>query len=102
METHGSCCLQRAMAAGRVVSASAMAAKGTPRGTIATSLGAPVVARKTLDYCRRHPVVPLAVSDAMAGDSCRRFAGELDDAWPAWRGDSLPRAAPVLGVMAPH
>ncbi|RKP06116.1 tryptophan synthase beta subunit-like PLP-dependent enzyme, partial [Thamnocephalis sphaerospora] len=69
VETHGGNSLQLSLEAGRVAPVERV-------NTIATGLGARAITRKTLDWCSRHPVIPFAVSDAMAADGCRKFADD--------------------------
>ncbi|KAF7724019.1 hypothetical protein EC973_001426 [Apophysomyces ossiformis] len=67
VETHGSNAFQAAVVAGKMVS--------LPKSTtIASSLAAKSVSSKSLELSLVHPVVPFAVSDAMAADAVRRFA----------------------------
>jgi L-serine/L-threonine ammonia-lyase len=44
--------------------------------SIATTLGARTVAQQALDWTRRHPIVPWAISDRAAVDACLRFADD--------------------------
>lgn len=45
--------------------------------SIATSLGAKTCSAKSLELSRVHPVIPFAVSDAMAASACWQFLGML-------------------------
>ncbi|KAI7860351.1 tryptophan synthase beta subunit-like PLP-dependent enzyme [Circinella umbellata] len=67
VETHGSNSFQSSVVAGKVVS--------LPKtSTIASSLAVKSVSSKSLELSLAHPVVPFAVSDAMAADAVRLFA----------------------------
>ncbi|KAG0185448.1 hypothetical protein DFQ28_009305 [Apophysomyces sp. BC1034] len=69
VETHGSNAFQAAVVAGKMVS--------LPKSTtLASSLAAKSVSSKSLELSLVHPVVPFAVSDAMAADAVRRFADD--------------------------
>ena len=69
VETHGSNSFQSSVVAGKVVS--------LPKtSTIASSLAVKSVSSKSLELSLAHPVVPFAVSDAMAADAVRLFAGK--------------------------
>ncbi|KAI7866438.1 tryptophan synthase beta subunit-like PLP-dependent enzyme [Spinellus fusiger] len=69
VETHGSNSFQSAVVAGKMVT--------LPRlTTIASSLAVKSVSSKSLELSLVHPVVPFAVSDAMAADAVRIFAGK--------------------------
>ncbi|KAG9325509.1 hypothetical protein KVV02_007540 [Mortierella alpina] len=69
VETHGANSFQQSVLAGELVT--------LPRiSSIATSLGAKTCSAKSLKLSRVHPVVPFAVSDAMAASACWEF---LDD-----------------------
>ncbi|KAI9025257.1 tryptophan synthase beta subunit-like PLP-dependent enzyme [Phycomyces nitens] len=69
VETHGSNSFQSAVVAGKMVT--------LPRlTTIASSLAAKSVSSKSLELSLVHPVVPFAVSDAMAADAARLFADD--------------------------
>ncbi|KAI9303788.1 tryptophan synthase beta subunit-like PLP-dependent enzyme, partial [Cunninghamella echinulata] len=70
VETHGSNAFQAAVVAGKLVHL-------TKSSTLATSLEAKTVCAKTLELSLIHPVVPFAVSDAMAANSVRLFAGKI-------------------------
>ncbi|KAI8982986.1 tryptophan synthase beta subunit-like PLP-dependent enzyme [Pilobolus umbonatus] len=67
VETHGSNAFQASVVAGRLVSIPNIS-------TMATSLVAKSVSPKSLELSLVHPVVPFAVSDAMAADASRLFA----------------------------
>ncbi|KAI8063450.1 tryptophan synthase beta subunit-like PLP-dependent enzyme [Gongronella butleri] len=69
VETHGSNAFQAAVVAGKLVQ--------LPRTTtLATSLDAASICAKTLELSLIHPVVPFAVSDAMAANAARQFADD--------------------------
>ncbi|KAF9903107.1 hypothetical protein BX616_001722 [Lobosporangium transversale] len=69
VETHGSNSFQQSVLAGELVT--------LPKITsIATTLGAKTPSAKSLELSLVHPVVPFAVSDAMAASACWQF---LDD-----------------------
>lgn len=69
VETHGSNSFQAAVVAGKLVT--------LPKSkTIAKSLNVRTVSAKSLELSLDHPVVPFAVSDAMAADAVRNFAGK--------------------------
>ncbi|CAO3572157.1 unnamed protein product [Mortierella alpina] len=69
VETHGANSFQQSVLASELVT--------LPRITsIATSLGAKTCSAKSLELSRVHPVIPFAVSDAMAASACWQF---LDD-----------------------
>ncbi|KAF9989604.1 hypothetical protein BGZ75_005744 [Mortierella antarctica] len=69
VETHGANSFQQSVLAGELVT--------LPRiSSIATSLGAKTCSANSLKLSRVHPVVPFAVSDAMAASACWEF---LDD-----------------------
>ncbi|KAF9174576.1 hypothetical protein BGX21_000587 [Mortierella sp. AD011] len=69
VETHGANSFQQSVLAGELVT--------LPKITsIATTLGAKRVSSKSLELSLIHPVVPFAVSDAMAASACWNF---LDD-----------------------
>ncbi|KAF9164725.1 hypothetical protein DFQ26_001118 [Actinomortierella ambigua] len=69
IETHGASSFNQAVKAGKLVTLPKIT-------TIATTLGAKCVAARALDLSMIHPVVPFAVSDAMAVRACWEF---LDD-----------------------
>lgn len=69
VETHGSNAFQASVVAGKLV-------KLTKISTIASGLASNSVSSKTLELSLVHPVVPFAVSDAMAADAVRLFAGK--------------------------
>lgn len=70
VETHGSNAFQASVVAGKLVT--------LPKtSTIASSLVAKSVSSKSLELSLAHPVVPFAVSDAMAADAVRMFAGKV-------------------------
>ncbi|KAI8580193.1 hypothetical protein K450DRAFT_238612 [Umbelopsis ramanniana AG] len=69
VETHGSNSFQAAVVAGKLVT--------LPKSkTIAKSLNVRTVSAKSLELSLDHPVVPFAVSDAMAADAVRNFADD--------------------------
>ncbi|KAG0307380.1 hypothetical protein BGZ98_000406 [Dissophora globulifera] len=69
VETHGANSFQQAVLAGELVT--------LPKITsIAATLGAKRVSAKSLELSLVHPVIPFAVSDAMAASACWQF---LDD-----------------------
>ncbi|KAF9359018.1 hypothetical protein BGX26_000345 [Mortierella sp. AD094] len=66
VETHGANSFQQSVLAGELVT--------LPKITsIATTLGAKRVSSKSLELSLIHPVVPFAVSDAMAASACWKF-----------------------------
>ncbi|OBZ85624.1 L-serine dehydratase/L-threonine deaminase, partial [Choanephora cucurbitarum] len=67
VETHGSNAFQASVVAGKLV----VLPKIT---TIASGLASASVCQKSLELSLMHPVVPFAVSDAMAADAVRLFA----------------------------
>ncbi|KAI8874726.1 tryptophan synthase beta subunit-like PLP-dependent enzyme [Backusella circina FSU 941] len=69
VETHGSNAFQASVVAGKIVSLQKIS-------TIASSLAAKSVSSKALELSLAHPVVPFAVSDAMAADAVRLFADD--------------------------
>jgi L-serine/L-threonine ammonia-lyase len=70
VETHGSNSFQAAVVAGKLVT--------LPKSkTIAKSLSVRTISSKSLELSLDHPVVPFAVSDAMAADAVRHFAGQF-------------------------
>ncbi|KAF9973211.1 hypothetical protein BGZ73_003571 [Actinomortierella ambigua] len=69
VETHGADSFNQAVKAGKLVTLPKIT-------TIATTLGAKRVAARALDLSMIHPVIPFAVSDAMATRACWEF---LDD-----------------------
>ncbi|RUP52017.1 tryptophan synthase beta subunit-like PLP-dependent enzyme [Jimgerdemannia flammicorona] len=69
VETHGSNSFQSSVVAGKLVTLDCIS-------TIATSLGARTVSAKSLELSLVHPVVPFAVSDAMAADAVCSFADD--------------------------
>lgn len=68
VETHGSNAFQASVVAGKRVTVE-------KNNTIATSLVSKTVSAKSLELSLEHPVVPFAVSDAMAANAVRLFAG---------------------------
>ncbi|KAF9580379.1 hypothetical protein BGW38_003010 [Lunasporangiospora selenospora] len=69
VETHGANSFQQAVLAGKLVT--------LPKITsIATTLGAKTVSAKALELSLVHPVIPFAVSDAMAAGACCQFLDE--------------------------
>ncbi|KAG2177180.1 hypothetical protein INT43_007837 [Umbelopsis isabellina] len=69
VETHGSNSFQAAVVAGKLVT--------LPKSkTIAKSLSVRTISSKSLELSLDHPVVPFAVSDAMAADAVRHFADD--------------------------
>lgn len=69
VETHGSNAFQASVVAGKLVNLQKIT-------TIASSLASETVCAKSLELSLIHPVVPFAVSDAMAADAVRQFAGK--------------------------
>jgi L-serine/L-threonine ammonia-lyase len=69
VETHGSNAFQASVVAGKLVSLPKIS-------TIASGLASTSVSSKSLELSLVHPVVPFAVSDAMAADAVRLFAGK--------------------------
>ncbi|KAI7888346.1 uncharacterized protein EV154DRAFT_425915, partial [Mucor mucedo] len=69
VETHGSNAFQASVVAGKLVTLPKIS-------TIASGLAASTVSSKSLELSLVHPVVPFAVSDAMAADAVRLFAAE--------------------------
>ncbi|KAI8384782.1 uncharacterized protein BYT42DRAFT_492779 [Radiomyces spectabilis] len=69
VETHGSNAFQAAVVAGKMVTLPEVR-------TIAHSLAVRSVCAKSLELSLVHPVVPFAVSDAMAADAVRLFADD--------------------------
>ncbi|KAG1141803.1 hypothetical protein G6F37_006430 [Rhizopus arrhizus] len=67
VETHGSNAFQASVVAGKLVTLQKIT-------TIASSLASETVCAKSLELSLIHPVVPFAVSDAMAADAVRQFA----------------------------
>ncbi|CEP15344.1 hypothetical protein [Parasitella parasitica] len=67
VETHGSNAFQASVVAGKPVTLSKIS-------TIASGLASTCVSAKSLELSLMHPVVPFAVSDAMAADAVRLFA----------------------------
>lgn len=70
VETHGSNSFQASVVAGKLVTLPKIT-------TIASSLASETVCAKSLELSLIHPVVPFAVSDPMAADSVRQFAGSF-------------------------
>lgn len=70
VETHGSNAFQASVVAGKLVTLQKIT-------TIASSLASETVCAKSLELSLIHPVVPFAVSDAMAADAVRQFAGKV-------------------------
>nr|5C3U_A Chain A, L-serine ammonia-lyase [Rhizomucor miehei CAU432] len=70
VETHGSNAFQASVVAGELVIME-------KNNTIATSLISKAVSSKSLELSLNHPVVPFAVSDAMAADAVRLFAEDF-------------------------
>lgn len=70
VETHGSNSFQASVVAGKLVTLPKIT-------TIASSLASETVCAKSLELSLIHPVVPFAVSDPMAADSVRQFAGNF-------------------------
>ncbi|KAF9432086.1 hypothetical protein BGZ76_011290 [Entomortierella beljakovae] len=69
VETHGANSFQQSVLAGELVT--------LPKITsIATSLGAKRPSAKSLELSLIHPVIPFAVSDAMAAGACWKFLDE--------------------------
>lgn len=69
VETHGSNAFQASVVAGKLITLPKIA-------TIASGLASRAISSKSLELSLVHPVVPFAVSDAMAADAVRQFAGE--------------------------
>ncbi|KAF8936940.1 hypothetical protein BGZ58_003497 [Dissophora ornata] len=69
VETHGANSFQQSVLAGELITLPAIT-------SIATSLGAKKASAKSLELSLVHPVVPFAVSDAMAAGACLQF---IDD-----------------------
>lgn len=69
VETHGSNAFQASVVAGKLVTLPKIA-------TIASGLASKTISSKSLELSLVHPVVPFAVSDAMAADAVRQFAGK--------------------------
>lgn len=69
VETHGSNAFQASVVAGKLVTLPNIS-------TIASGLASSTVSSKSLELSLVHPVVPFAVSDAMAADAVRLFAGK--------------------------
>lgn len=67
VETHGSNAFQASVVAGKLVTLSNIS-------TIASGLASTSISAKSLELSLVHPVVPFAVSDAMAADAVRLFA----------------------------
>lgn len=67
VETHGSNAFQASVVAGKLVTLQKIS-------TIASGLASATVSSKSLELSLVHPVVPFAVSDAMAADAVRLFA----------------------------
>ncbi|KAL7311206.1 catabolic L-serine/threonine dehydratase [Mucor circinelloides] len=67
VETHGSNAFQASVVAGKLVTLSKIS-------TIASGLASTTISAKSLELSLVHPVVPFAVSDAMAADAVRLFA----------------------------
>ncbi|KAG1352722.1 hypothetical protein G6F62_002601 [Rhizopus arrhizus] len=67
VETHGSNAFQASVVAGKLVTLQKIT-------TIASGLASDTISTKSLELSLMHPVVPFAVSDAMAADSVRQFA----------------------------
>ncbi|KAI7899703.1 tryptophan synthase beta subunit-like PLP-dependent enzyme [Cokeromyces recurvatus] len=70
VETHGSNAFQASVVAGKLVKLSKIS-------TIASGLASSSISSKSLELSLVHPVVPFAVSDAMAADAVRLFAGKF-------------------------
>lgn len=68
VETHGSNAFQASVVAGKIVTLPKIS-------TIASGLASSTISSKSLELSLVHPVVPFAVSDAMAADAVRLFAG---------------------------
>lgn len=69
VETEGAASLQRAVAAGALVTLDAIE-------SVATSLGAKRVAERAFQWTRERPVTNVLVSDAAALDACERFLAD--------------------------
>ncbi|KAI8991034.1 tryptophan synthase beta subunit-like PLP-dependent enzyme [Mycotypha africana] len=69
VETHGSNAFQASVVAGKSVTIQKIS-------TIASALACPTISSKSLELSMSHPVVPFAVSDAMAADAVRLFADD--------------------------
>ena len=69
VETEGADSFYQAVAAGEIVTLPAIR-------SIASSLGARAVCRRALELSRRHPTLPVLVSDQDAVAACRRFLEE--------------------------
>ncbi|CAO3621316.1 unnamed protein product [Mucor fragilis] len=67
VETHGSNAFQASVVAGKLITLSNIS-------TIASGLASTSISAKSLELSLVHPVVPFAVSDAMAADAVRLFA----------------------------
>ena len=67
VETHGSNAFQASVVAGKLITLSKIS-------TIASGLASTCISAKSLELSLVHPVVPFAVSDAMAADAVRLFA----------------------------
>ncbi|GAN01785.1 L-serine dehydratase/L-threonine deaminase [Mucor ambiguus] len=67
VETHGSNAFQASVVAGKLITLSKIS-------TIASGLASTSISAKSLELSLVHPVVPFAVSDAMAADAVRLFA----------------------------
>lgn len=67
VETHGSNAFQASVVAGKLMTLSKIS-------TIASGLASTCISAKSLELSLVHPVVPFAVSDAMAADAVRLFA----------------------------
>ncbi|CAO3636842.1 unnamed protein product [Mucor hiemalis] len=67
VETHGSNAFQASVVAGKLITLPKIA-------TIASGLASRAISSKSLELSLVHPVVPFAVSDAMAADAVRQFA----------------------------
>lgn len=74
VETHGSNAFQASVVAGKLVTLQKIT-------TIASGLASDTISTKSLELSLMHPVVPFAVSDAMAADSVRQFAGKESLGW---------------------
>lgn len=74
VETHGSNAFQASVVAGKLVTLPKIS-------TIASGLAASTVSSKSLELSLVHPVVPFAVSDAMAADAVRLFAGKKNSCY---------------------
>lgn len=69
VETDGAASLQRAVAAGHLVTLDAIE-------SVATSLGAKRVAERAFQWTHERPITPVLVSDAQALDACERFLAD--------------------------